>query len=274
MTADELARLEHANFIGALAVIGAGAADAFIDRRDGVAIVATGLAFRLFNQVIVEDDAADPAAVAAAVERLRARGAPFLLDLRVGIDDRFIPTATACGLVPISATPWLPGMAWYPLEAVAAEPPAIDAGHQIRRATDVVGLEDHLQVVIRGFGVPEVVARQIVTAQALEQPDVVVYVGYTDGEPVSSGMGYRLGRTIGVYNIATIEPARGRGYGAAMTRRVVADGVAAGCDVAILQASEMGRPIYERIGFRTVVEYMAHVEAPPDERAPVVSPAG
>jgi hypothetical protein len=45
-----------------------------------------------------------------------------------------------------------------------------------------------------------------------------------------------------------------------MTARVMADGVVAGCDVAALQASEMGRPIYERMGFRTVVRYTAYVE--------------
>jgi hypothetical protein len=50
-----------------------------------------------------------------------------------------------------------------------------------------------------------------------------------------------------------------------MTARVVADGVVAGCDVAALQASEMGRPIYERLGFRTVVRYAAYVE-------PVIGP--
>jgi GNAT superfamily N-acetyltransferase len=90
--------------------------------------------------------------------------------------------------------------------------------------------------------------------------DVAVYAGYADGEPVSSGLGIRIGRTIGVYNIATVERARRRGYGAAMTSRVVADGAAAGCDVAILQASPMGLPVYERLGFRTVLEYNGWVE--------------
>jgi predicted GNAT family acetyltransferase len=75
--------------------------------------------------------------------------------------------------------------------------------------------------------------------------------------------GVGRGRTIGVYSIATIESVRRRGYGAAMTARVVADGVAAGCDVAALQASDMGRSIYERLGFRTLVRYAAYVEPIP-----------
>ena len=69
---------------------------------------------------------------------------------------------------------------------------------------------------------------------------------------------WRTGRTIGVYAIATIPAARQNGYGAAMTARVVADGSGAGCDVAVLQASELGRPIYERLGFRVAVLYRAY----------------
>ena len=94
----------------------------------------------------------------------------------------------------------------------------------------------------------------------LDRPECVAYVGYVDGDPVVSGMGWRTGRTVGIYSIATIESVRRRGYGAAMTARVVADGVVAGCDVAALQASEMGRPIYERLGFRTVVRYAAYID--------------
>ena len=39
-----------------------------------------------------------------------------------------------------------------------------------------------------------------------------------------------------------------------MTWAAIAD-AAPGVEVAILQASALGRPIYERMGFRTVVEY-------------------
>ena len=48
-----------------------------------------------------------------------------------------------------------------------------------------------------------------------------------------------------------------------MTARAMADGAVAGCDVAALQTSEMGRPIYERLGFQAVVRYMAYVDPVP-----------
>ena len=87
------------------------------------------------------------------------------------------------------------------------------------------------------------------------------YTSY--GEPDTTGVGVRIGRTIGIYNIATIESARRQGLGAAITERVAADGAAAGCDVAILQSSPMGRPIYERLGYRTLVEYDGWIEPDP-----------
>jgi GNAT superfamily N-acetyltransferase len=126
--------------------------------------------------------------------------------------------------------------------------------------TDAAGIDAHRRAVTAGFGSDPAVALGTACLSLLDRPECVVYVGYADGDPVVSGLGWRTGRTVGVYSIATIESARRRGYGAAMTARVVADGVVAGCDVAALQASEMGRPIYERLGFRTVVTYAAYVD--------------
>jgi GNAT superfamily N-acetyltransferase len=131
---------------------------------------------------------------------------------------------------------------------------------EIRRVADAAGIDAHRQAVTAGFGSDPAVALGTACPDLLDRPECVVYVGYADGDVVSSGLGWRTGRTVGIYSIATIKSARRRGYGAAMTARAVADGVVAGCDVAALQASEMGRPIYERLGFRTVVRYVAYVD--------------
>lgn len=231
---------------------------ALVARADGVAVLASGLPFVLFNQVMIEGDRATPGALASGIAVMRERGSPFVVNLRVGADDPFAAVALELGLVPLSAQPWLPGMAMHPVPAEAT--PAAVAGYEIRQARDLSGIEDHVRTAAKGFDMAEDLIRAVVVPDLLRRDDVAVYAGYADGEPVTTGLGFRMGRTIGVYNIATLERARGRGYGAAITRRVVADGVAAGCDVAILQASEMGYPIYERLGFRTVVEYRGYVE--------------
>ena len=150
-------------------------------------------------------------------------------------------------------------MVAFPIDddAIAGKMPA---ELEIRRVTDATGIDVHCETLTAGFGSHPAVASGTTCLDLIGRPGCVVYVGYADGQPVVSGLGWRTGRTIGVFSIATIESARRRGFGTAMTARVVRDGVAAGCDVAALQASEMGRPIYERLGFRSVVTYVAYVE--------------
>ena len=253
-----LASLEHANMIEAMSLFAANVDGAVIRRTESVAVAASGLPFVLFNQVIVEGDDATQAALIAGVDMMRDRGSPFVVNLRLGLDDAFAVVARRLGLVPVSERPWMPGMAMRPVsaESWSGETP----GYEIRRATDRTGLEDHIRTAAIGFDMAEELIRAIVVANVLDRDDVALYVGYVDGVPVTTGLGFRTGATIGVYNIATLKGVRGRGYGASMTRRVVADGVIAGCDVAVLQASEMGYSVYERLGFRTVVEYVGYVE--------------
>jgi GNAT superfamily N-acetyltransferase len=253
-----LAQLEHENLIAAIALAGAQARGARVERADGLALILTGLPLRLFNQVIVESDEATADSITAAVTIARDRGDAFVVNLRRGTDDRHLPTMGALGLVPIGPHPWMPGMALHPLPRTGSLGPP--AGHEIRRVVDAAGVADHIQTAADGFGTPRAWMEAIMSEDVVGTPGASVYVGYTHGEPVTTGLSVRTGRTIGVYNIATIESARGRGYGTAMTRRLVDDGAGEGCDVAILQASDMGKPIYERLSFRTVVEYSGYVD--------------
>ena len=259
MTYDALVALEHENWIAYLTGVVACTSRANAIRAGGVVTILTGLPFDWFNQVMIEGEEATRAGVVAGVAEARERGDQFVVRLRDGIDDRFIPTLTQAGLAPTPQETWTPGMVAVPgdHDAIAEHAaPELD----IRRVTDVAGVDAHRQVVTAGFGSDPAVALGTACLDLLDRPECVVYVGYVGGNPVAAGLGWRTGRTVGVYSIATIESARRRGYGAAMTARVTADGVAAGCDVAALQASEMGRPIYERLGFRTVVRYVAYVD--------------
>ena len=82
-----------------------------------------------------------------------------------------------------------------------------------------------------------------------------------DGAPVATSLAVRTGDTVGIYSVATAPEARGRGIGTAMTWHLLRD-ADPGWTLAVLQASDMGRPIYERMGFRLVREFDEYVGPP------------
>jgi ribosomal protein S18 acetylase RimI-like enzyme len=260
--AAERAGIEHENWIAYLTGVVQCADSSRVLRDGGTVTVLSDIPFDWFNQVLIERPNATSTGLMAGLEEGLGHGGGFVARLRDEVDDRFIPTLTRAGLVAAGDEASTPGMVAFPIdrEAVAAaiEPSRLP-GFEIRRVVDAIGLDEHRSVATEGFGSDPSVASGTTCAELLGRPGCAVYVGYADGTPVVSGLGWRTGRAIGVYAIATIPAARRRGFGAAMTARVVTDGVAAGCDVAVLQASELGRPIYERLGFRVDVRYTAYV---------------
>lgn len=261
MSAPDLAALHHQNMVAAITQVGEFVPDAVLRQADGVMTVLTGLPFPLFNQVFVTDVGGPgpgaAAAIAAGVATARARADRFVVTLRDGIDDDAIPVVRGLGLQPLGTTVWMPGMALHPLPNTS---PGLGPDFTIRRAADTEVLDDHIAVASEGFGMPLEFLRPIMPPALLDAPETAIYVGYEAGVPVVCGLGIRTGRAVGLYNIATVPAARGRGYGAAMTTHIAVDGAREGCDTAILQASEMGQPIYERLGYRTVVAYYGWVD--------------
>ena len=64
--------------------------------------------------------------------------------------------------------------------------------------------------------------------------------------------------------MATPPEFRRRGYGAAATWAAIEVGAQRGCDHAVLQASEMGAPVYRRMGFVDVGRYVQLEGAAPE----------
>ena len=79
------------------------------------------------------------------------------------------------------------------------------------------------------------------------------YVGYQDGEPVSTTAAVIGGGAIGVYNVATLPEHQRRGYGEAVMRHALAEVRRQnGIEQVILQSTPAGHRLYQRMGFRTV----------------------
>lgn len=56
----------------------------------------------------------------------------------------------------------------------------------------------------------------------------------------------------GVYWVATLPRARGRGLTSRLMAIALAEGRERGCDISTLQATKLGRPVYDRLGYRDI----------------------
>ena len=76
------------------------------------------------------------------------------------------------------------------------------------------------------------------------------FLGRLDGVPVATATLLLAGGIGGIYDVSTVPEARRRGIGTAMTLAALQEARRLGYEITLLQPSDMGRPLYERIGFR------------------------
>jgi len=139
-------------------------------------------------------------------------------------------------------------MVLHPIGVVP--PPARDA--EIVAVTDEDGLRAHRDVLARGFGVPPQLVDQLIHPSLVSHGWIRAFVVYVNGEPASASAFIDAGGVAGIYNVATVPEFRRRGLGEAATWAAVEEAARRGHTLITLQASEMGFPIYERMGFRVV----------------------
>jgi GNAT superfamily N-acetyltransferase len=77
-----------------------------------------------------------------------------------------------------------------------------------------------------------------------------LYLARLDGEPVSFVMVHDHLRDCVFWFAATVPAARGRGLASGLLHRALVDARNRGCLTTTTQATAMGRPVYERIGYR------------------------
>jgi ribosomal protein S18 acetylase RimI-like enzyme len=107
-------------------------------------------------------------------------------------------------------------------------------------------------------------------------PHISALVAYLDGAPVSCAMTLVSHGVAGVFYVATVESARRRGLGDALTRMAARAGFALGARAAWLGASEMGADLYRRIGFSDLGTSIVEYESPksPGEDVELAGQAG
>jgi ribosomal protein S18 acetylase RimI-like enzyme len=147
-----------------------------------------------------------------------------------------------------------PGMAMDLMELDGDEAPP--SGVTIKRLDSDDMLEGYKHVLLQAFGagVPDFVVELYFDIFKNigydEGGDVQNYLAYLEGTPVGAcTVAYGAG-VAGIYNVATVEEARGRGIGRAVTLRPLLDARERGYRVGVLESSELGYNVYKRLGFK------------------------
>ena len=125
-------------------------------------------------------------------------------------------------------------------------------GLSIETVEDRTMLASWVRVMRIGFGTPKSAQPDLVDlfAAAGSMPSTQAYVALIDDRPVATSQLLVAAGVAGVYNVTCLPDARGRGIGTAVTLAPLLEARRRGYRMAILQASDLGRPVYRRLGFR------------------------
>jgi hypothetical protein len=215
----------------------------------------------VFRSNLHRSDIAAVAAETFALARVR----------RVPVAWRVTPTTPPHTTAALEALGWhaqwqSPVMA---TELNATTPARTHPGVTVEEVT-TASLPDWSRVVAVSFGCPD----EYVEGPASYDRDVGLpgdtalrrFLLRVDGVPVASSAllpGPPASNLAGIFCVGTLEHARNRGLGAIITQAAMDAARDAGSRVAVLQASEMGRRVYERLGFDTVATIAVHIPEEP-----------
>lgn len=154
------------------------------------------------------------------------------------------PDLSPHGLNPFGHPPWM-------LRSSGGETPPDPEGVRIVEVDDDDGMRDYDRTVIRGFPIMHsdgTFLEDLLRPQFRGGP-WRFFVAYVDDEPASVASAFVSQGISQVEWVATLPEHRGKGLGEAVTWRAT---LAEPDLPATLIASDMGRPIYERMGFLPV----------------------
>jgi GNAT superfamily N-acetyltransferase len=200
-----------------------------------------------------DDDLDASELIARAKEFFGGRGRGFSVWARGGRpeDEDLIEAAEAAGLSEVYAMP----------EMILDSPPKEEPtpqGVEVRRLNTAGEAGDFWKVATASYadiGFPPEIFTSYTENAGLLADNAAVFTAYLDDEPVAIAATFVSHGVAGVYWVGTVKSARGMGLARKLTAMAVKAGLELGADVASLQASPMGKPVYSAMGFETVFDY-------------------
>ena len=212
-------------------------------------LVATGEAHPLLNWIAVTGvGRAAENALRDHIAPLRARGLPALVFLPPPVAEAMASLCPSLGLVDPDPVPLMVCRL-----AELADPRAVD-GVAIEPVRDAATLRSGLDIFAAAFEIPSAMINRATPDGALDEPLLGFDVATRQGEVVAVVGTTRCGPVAYVDLMATSSTYKRQGIGYALLQQVLARHAAAGATDAFLIASDEGRPLYEHLGFRVLVE--------------------
>lgn len=214
-------------------------------------MVRTGLPASFFNAAFVEANVRRADRAVAAAESFFS-GLPFM----VVVPEAHVELEMACEDAGLAYAETIPGMSLTPIPGATLDP---------RLA--MVPVNDALlptfrEVFCESFEMPADLGARLITPLYPELENAFDVIAYAGGEPVAVASTIESMGIAGVYNVGTRPEHRGNGYGEAVTWAVIQAAKERGCHTAVLQSSEMGYGVYQRMGFETVSSYRCYSNDP------------
>ena len=142
----------------------------------------------------------------------------------------------------------LPGMVAEKLLKPVRSLPTLE----VRRVGDLTTRDAFCAIGSVCFNVPLSWFREVFEQEAVWDR-FLGFVGYQDGQPVSTAAVVIGAGVAGIYNVATLPGCQRHGYGEAVMRHALAEVRRQwGIDRSILQSTPAGYRLYERMGYRPI----------------------
>jgi GNAT superfamily N-acetyltransferase len=206
-----------------------------------------------------ELDAEEFVARARSFFAKRGRGFSVWVRDEPAVDRDLLAAAEAAGLQFVYEMPEM-------VLRAPVETPSLPTGAEIRKLTEVEQVDDYWEIAAASYaslGFPPEVFGSYGNRSGLFAENVAAFLAYLDGEPVSIAMTIVSHGVAGVYWVGSLERARGKGLGEATTAAATNAGFELGAELASLQASPMGKPIYARMGYETLFDYRLFMSPAP-----------
>ena len=211
-----------------------------------ISAVSTGLPVPEYNRAFIFNSPSHDE-LTTAVSWLRRQDTPFWVTMTASVVEAMGEFSAEFDLAhshedPVMALPTL------------TEVPSRNSSVTILSVTDSATFNEFITVFTSVFDRSVDVAVRAFRASVSDE-NTHLFVGRLEGKAVACGVMLKLDNVAGVYSIGVLEEFRRQRIGRRMTEEALVAGRDAGCQLGVLQSSEMAYGLYERMGFEQVATY-------------------